>query len=134
MTGTAITSGTGTAPLAGTTPTTTTLAAGCTLRLKKVKLKKVKAKGVGRLTVRVTRRKGGKVRVDVKAAKATKQRVAKLVVTLDRKTLKRMHGKRLRRSFKLKRLRLGTHALKLTVRPRHGKRRIVKLTLRVTCR
>ena len=118
------------AALTGITP----VAPGCSVRLLKVTPKTANVKGVGRLTVQVAKRKGGKVSVVVKAAKVTKKRLAKAVFKLDRKTLKRMSGKRLRRSFKLATLKSGKHALKLRVRPLHGKTRTVKITLRVTCR
>ena len=131
---TSTTAGTGTNTTTGTGTSTTTAALGCTLRLSKVKLRKANVKGIGRLTVKVAKPKGGKVKIVVKASKATKKRLAKMVVKLDRKTLKRMHGKRLHRTFKLKKLKAGKHALKLKIRPRHGKRRTVKLTLRMTCR
>ena len=116
----------------GTTPTTTVVP-GCVIRLARVAPKKVKIKGAGRLTVKAAKRRGGKVTVAIKAAKATKKRLAKVAFKLDRKTLKR-NGKRLRRSFRLANLQPGKHALKLKVRPRHGKTRTIKITLRVTCR
>ncbi len=78
-------------------------------------------------------REGGKVKVVTKASKATKRRVAKAVFKLDRKTLTRKQAK-MRRAFKLARLKPGKHALKLKVRPRNGKRRTVSVTLRVACR
>jgi hypothetical protein len=122
--------GTATTPPAATTPPTA-VPAGCTTRLLRVPPKKVKLNRAGRLTVKVVKRRGGNVNVAIRAAKATKKRLGKVVFKLDRKTLKRTNGK-LRRSFKLARLKSGKHALKLRVRPRHGKPRTIKLTLRVT--
>jgi hypothetical protein len=123
--------GSGTTPQQAAMTPTTTLAPGCTVRLRKVASKKFNVKRAGRLTVKVNKRNGGKVNVIVKAADATKKRLAKVGFKLDRKTLKRTNGK-LRRSFKLTRLKPGKHALKLRVRPRNGKPRILKIALRVT--
>ncbi len=68
-----------------------------------------------------------------KATKATKRRVAEAVFKLDRKTLKRKHAK-LRRSFKLAKLKPGKHTLKLKIRPQHGSKRTIKIRLRAACR
>jgi hypothetical protein len=130
--GTGTTPSAGATPQAGTTPTTTVVP-GCTLRLLKVTPKKVNVKGAGRLTVKVAQRKDGKVKIVVKTAKATKKRLAKVVFKLDRKTLKRKQSK-LRRSFKLTSVKPGRHPLKLRIRPRQGKPRTVKVTLRIACR
>jgi hypothetical protein len=118
-------------PPTSTTPASTT-APGCILRLRKVTPKKITVKGAGRVTFKA-KRKAGKVKVVAKATRATKRRLAKAVFKLDRKTLKRKHAK-LRRSFKLARLKPGKHTLKLKLRPQQGKNRTIKITLRAACR
>jgi hypothetical protein len=121
---------TGSTAQAGTTPTSR-VASRCTVRLLKIAARKATIRGAGRLTVKVAKGKRGKVDVVASAANATKTRFAKVAFKLDRKTLKGKKGK-LRRSFTLAGLKPGKHALRVSVRPRRGKARTIKLTLRVT--